>query len=95
VVDKFIFELESQLSEKRVSLALEPDAREWLAVHGCDPKMGARPMARVIQENIKKPLADEILFGKLAEGGMVRISVEDGKLSFSIVSLNEKSAETA
>ncbi len=95
VVDKFIFELESQLSEKRVSLALEPDAREWLAVHGCDPKMGARPMSRVIQENIKKPLADEILFGKLADGGMVRISVEDGKLSFSIVSLREKAPETA
>jgi ATP-dependent Clp protease ATP-binding subunit ClpA len=95
VVDKFIFELESQLSEKRVSLALEPDAREWLAVHGCDPKMGARPMSRVIQENIKKPLADEILFGKLAGGGMVRISVEDGKLSFTIVSLREQAPETA
>ena len=95
VVDKFIFELESQLSEKRVSLALEPDAREWLAVHGCDPKMGARPMSRVIQENIKKPLADEILFGKLAGGGMVRISVEDGRLSFAIVSLRQQAAETA
>ena len=95
VVDKFIFELESQLSEKRVSLALEPDAREWLAVHGCDPKMGARPMSRVIQENIKKPLADEILFGKLAGGGMVRISVEDGRLSFAIVSLRQQATETA
>ena len=95
VVDKFIFELESQLSEKRVSLALEHDAREWLAVHGCDPKMGARPMSRVIQENIKKPLAEEILFGKLADGGMVRISVEDGKLSFAVVSLREKAAEPA
>ena len=95
MVDKFIFELESQLSEKRVSLALEPDAREWLAVHGCDPKMGARPMSRVIQENIKKPLADEILFGKLAGGGMVRISVEDGRLSFAIVSLRQQATETA
>jgi ATP-dependent Clp protease ATP-binding subunit ClpA len=95
VVDKFIFELESQLSEKRVSLALEPDAREWLAVNGCDPKMGARPMSRVIQENIKKPLADEILFGKLAAGGMVRISVENGKLAFAIVSLREQTPETA
>ena len=95
VVDKFIFELESQLSEKRVSLALEHDAREWLAEHGCDPKMGARPMARVIQENIKKPLADEILFGKLADGGMVRISVEEGKLAFAIVSLREQTLETA
>jgi ATP-dependent Clp protease ATP-binding subunit ClpA len=95
VVDKFIFELESQLVEKRVSLALEPDAREWLAVHGCDPKMGARPMGRVIQENIKKPLADEILFGKLSEGGMVRISVKDDQLAFDIVSLREQTPETA
>jgi ATP-dependent Clp protease ATP-binding subunit ClpA len=89
VVDKFIFELESQLAEKRVAIALEPDAREWLAQNGCDPKMGARPMARVIQENIKKPLAEELLFGKLADGGMVRISVEDGKLAFSIVSVQQ------
>jgi ATP-dependent Clp protease ATP-binding subunit ClpA len=95
VVDKFIFELESQLAEKRVSLALEPDAREWLAQHGCDPKMGARPMARVIQENIKKPLAEEILFGKLADGGMVRISVEDGKLAFAIMGMQEQTPETA
>ncbi|NJD05962.1 MAG: ATP-dependent Clp protease ATP-binding subunit ClpA [Methylococcaceae bacterium] len=89
VVDKFIFELESQLAEKRVAIALEPDAREWLAQNGCDPKMGARPMARVIQENIKKPLAEELLFGRLADGGMVRISVEDGKLAFSIVSMRQ------
>jgi len=95
VVDKFIFELEAQLAEKRVSLALEPDAREWLAKHGCDPKMGARPMARIIQENIKKPLAEEILFGRLADGGMVRISVEDGKLAFAIVSMREQRPETA
>ncbi len=60
-------------------------------MHGCDPKMGARPMTRVIQENIKKPLADEILFGKLADGGMVRISVKDDKLAFAIVSLRDKS----
>ncbi|MBS1214575.1 MAG: ATPase [Proteobacteria bacterium] len=95
VVDKFVFELEAQLAEKHVSLALEADAREWLAQHGCDPKMGARPMARVIQENIKKPLAEEILFGKLADGGMVRVSVENDKLSFSIVGTREKAPETA
>jgi ATP-dependent Clp protease ATP-binding subunit ClpA len=86
VVDKFLFELESQLAEKRVSIVLEPDAREWLAEHGFDPKMGARPMSRVIQENIKKPLAEEILFGKLTEGGIVRIGVENGGLSFIIES---------
>jgi ATP-dependent Clp protease ATP-binding subunit ClpA len=89
VVDKFMFELESQLAEKRVSVVLEPDAREWLAEHGFDPTMGARPMARVIQENIKKPLAEEILFGKLSEGGIVRISVEDGQLAFTIESVHE------
>jgi ATP-dependent Clp protease ATP-binding subunit ClpA len=91
VVDKFMFELESQLAEKRVSVVLEPDAREWLAEHGFDPSMGARPMARVIQENIKKPLAEEILFGKLSEGGVVRISVEDGQLTFTIESMHEAS----
>jgi len=91
VVDKFMFELESQLAEKRVSIVLEPDAREWLAEHGFDPSMGARPMARVIQENIKKPLAEEILFGKLSEGGIVRINVEDGQLAFTIESMHEAS----
>jgi ATP-dependent Clp protease ATP-binding subunit ClpA len=91
VVDKFLFELESQLAEKRVSVILEPEAREWLAEHGFDPKMGARPMSRVIQENIKKPLAEEILFGKLAEGGIVRIGVEEGELSFDIESVSEAS----
>ncbi|HYE36244.1 ATP-dependent Clp protease ATP-binding subunit ClpA [Methylocaldum sp.] len=89
VVDKFMFELESQLAEKRVSVVLEPDAREWLAEHGFDPAMGARPMARVIQENIKKPLAEEILFGKLSEGGIARISVEDGQLTFTIENVHE------
>ncbi|MGX2039393.1 ATP-dependent Clp protease ATP-binding subunit ClpA [Methylocaldum sp. MU1018] len=89
VVDKFMFELESQLAEKRVSVVLEPDAREWLAEHGFDPSMGARPMARVIQENIKKILAEEILFGKLSEGGIVRIGVEDGQLAFTIENVHE------
>ncbi|CAL1239077.1 ATP-dependent Clp protease ATP-binding subunit ClpA [Candidatus Methylocalor cossyra] len=91
VVDKFMFELESQLAEKRVSLILEPEAREWLAEHGFDPQMGARPMGRVIQEKIKKPLAEEILFGKLSEGGTVRISVKEGQLSFTMESLKEAS----
>ncbi len=86
VVDKFIFELESQLEDKNVTLNLDTEAREWLAEHGCDPKMGARPMSRVIQEHIKKPLAEELLFGRLARGGTVRLFVEDGKLSFAIES---------
>ncbi len=84
VVDKFIFELESQLEEKNVSLTLEPEARQWLAEHGCDPTMGARPMARVIQEHIKKPLAEDILFGRLSRGGHIRVYVEEGALAFAI-----------
>ena len=82
VVDKFIIELEGQLEEKRVAIDVDEDAREWLADHGFDPKMGARPMARIIQENIKRPLAEELLFGRLVGGGTVRIGVENGSLSF-------------
>jgi ATP-dependent Clp protease ATP-binding subunit ClpA len=85
VVDKFIFELEHILAEKNVTLSLEPEARLWLAENGCDPKMGARPMARLIQNKIKKPLANDLLFGKLTHGGHVRIFVENNELSFSIV----------
>ncbi len=81
VVDKFVIELEAQLHEKHVSLTVEPEARQWLAEHGFDPLMGARPMARVIQEKIKRPLADELLFGKLVGGGRVVVGVADGQLS--------------
>ena len=91
VVDKFMFELETQLAEKRVSIVLEPLARQWLAEHGFDPLMGARPMSRVIQEKIKKPLAEEILFGKLQGGGVARISVEGGELSFVVEEMSEAS----
>jgi ATP-dependent Clp protease ATP-binding subunit ClpA len=80
VVDKFIVQLEAQLEEKKVSLELDDSARDWLAEKGFDEKMGARPMARVIQEYIKKPLADEILFGRLSQGGTVQIVERDGKL---------------
>lgn len=80
VVDKFIIELEMLLQEKRVVLSATPIARDWLAQHGFDPLMGARPMARVIQEKIKRPLADELLFGKLLNGGRVGIDVRDNEL---------------
>lgn len=80
VVDKFLIELETQLHEKNVSLSATPAARDWLAQHGFDPLMGARPMARVIQDQIKRPLADELLFGKLVGGGRVSIDVRDDKL---------------
>jgi ATP-dependent Clp protease ATP-binding subunit ClpA len=80
VVDKFIYELEAQLQEKGVTVDVEDSAREWLAEHGFDAKMGARPMARVIQEHIKKPLAEELLFGRLANGGHLTIRAEDNQL---------------
>jgi ATP-dependent Clp protease ATP-binding subunit ClpA len=81
VVDKLVVELEAKLSDNNVTLELDDDAREWIAARGYDPKMGARPMARIIQEHIKRPLAEELLFGTLSEGGHVRIGVgEDGVL---------------
>jgi len=79
VVDKFLMEMENQLADKGVNVEISADARQWLAEHGFDEKMGARPMKRVIQEHIKRPLADELLFGSLAEGGEVRVTLkEDG-----------------
>ncbi|HQZ81703.1 MAG TPA: ATP-dependent Clp protease ATP-binding subunit ClpA [Pyrinomonadaceae bacterium] len=84
VVDKFIRELNGQLAEKRVNIVLGEDAREWLAKHGFDPRFGARPMSRLIHDKIKQPLANEILFGKLADGGTVKIAVEDDKLSLRV-----------
>src|SRR6185312_5786048 len=81
VVDKFLIELEMQLQEKHVSLTVDGDARRWLAEHGFDPQMGARPMARVIQENVKRALADELLFGKLADGGKVKLVVKDDQIA--------------
>ncbi|MEN5425067.1 ATP-dependent Clp protease ATP-binding subunit ClpA [Stenotrophomonas pennii] len=80
VVDKFLIELEMLLQEKHVSLSATPTARDWLAQHGFDPLMGARPMARVIQDKVKRPLADELLFGKLVNGGRVSIDVRDNEL---------------
>jgi ATP-dependent Clp protease ATP-binding subunit ClpA len=84
VVDKFLFELEAQLEDKKVELIVDGAARHWLAEHGYDEKMGARPMARVIQERIKKPLAEELLFGRLVDGGLVKVSTNDSGLTFTI-----------
>jgi ATP-dependent Clp protease ATP-binding subunit ClpA len=78
VVDKMVKELEAQLAEKKVRIELTPEGRGWLAERGFDRKMGARPMARLIQNELKKPLAEKILFGELHEGGSVRVEVEDG-----------------
>ena len=78
VIDKFIIELEQQLEDKHVSISLEESAKDWLAKHGYDPKMGARPMARLIQKHIKQPLAEQLLFGELAEnGGHVDVTIRD------------------
>lgn len=94
VVDKFLIQLEEQLAAKQVQLEVDEGARAWLAEHGYDAKMGARPMARVIQENLKRPLAEELLFGRLAGGGRVKVHVgEDDKLAFEFEA-RQKPAET-
>ena len=83
IVEKFILQLEAQLAERRVAINLEPEARVWLAEKGFDPVYGARPLARVIQTEVRDPLTDEILFGRLEGGGTVTITMKDGKLEFS------------
>ncbi len=84
VVDKFLVELETQLDNKNVSIEVDERARRWLAEHGHDQVMGARPMSRLIEERIKKPLAEQLLFGKLERGGHVEISEKDGELTVEI-----------
>ena len=83
VVDKFISRLETQLADRNVAITLDDNARKWLAERGYDKALGARPLARVIAEKIKKPLADEVLFGKLAKGGTVMVSVDKDELAFA------------
>jgi ATP-dependent Clp protease ATP-binding subunit ClpA len=82
VVEKFVLQLEAQLADRNVTIELSSAAKEWLAEKGFDPLYGARPLARVIQDHVKKPLAEELLFGKLAKGGSVKVGMRDGKLSF-------------
>jgi ATP-dependent Clp protease ATP-binding subunit ClpA len=77
VVEKFVFQLEAQLGDRNITIELSPEANEWLAKRGYDDKFGARPLARIIQEHIKKPLAEEILFGALKDGGTVRVVVTE------------------
>jgi ATP-dependent Clp protease ATP-binding subunit ClpA len=85
VVDKFVMQLEAQLADRNVTIELSSAAREWLAEKGYDPLYGARPLARVIQEYIKKPLAEELLFGRLAKGGAVKVGLKDGTLAFDYI----------
>jgi ATP-dependent Clp protease ATP-binding subunit ClpA len=84
VVEKFVMQLEAQLADRNVTIELSSAAKEWLAERGYDPLYGARPLARVIQEHIKKPLAEELLFGKLVKGGAVKVNLVDGALTFDI-----------
>ncbi len=84
IVEKFILQLETQLAERRVAITLEPDARAWLAEKGYDPTYGARPLARLIQTEVRNPLTDEILFGRLEHGGTVRIGLADDALQFDV-----------
>lgn len=85
VVDKFIFDLEGKLEQKGVSLIVDPEVKLWLAEHGYNEKMGARPMERLIKDKISKPLAEELLFGALAEGGVVRVFVSGDELKFELM----------
>jgi len=84
VIDKFILQLEMQLADRDVHIALSEDAKEWLTESGYDKLYGARPMARLIQEKVKQPLAEELLFGKLVHGGEVRVNLKDNELAFEI-----------
>ena len=88
VVDKFVFEFEHQLEEKGVTLAIDDEVRTWLAIKGYDPVMGARPLTRVIQEQLKKPLAEDLLFGALVKGGHVIVTVKNDELVFETQSKN-------
>ena len=97
VVDKFIVELQVQLDQKGVSLEVSQEARDWLAEKGYDRAMGARPMARVIQDNLKKPLANELLFGKLVDGGQVTVDldVQNNALTYDFQAAQKRKAEAA
>jgi ATP-dependent Clp protease ATP-binding subunit ClpA len=84
IVEKFIAQLEAQLAERRIAFALTPEARAWLARKGYDPVFGARPLGRVVQTEVRDPLTDEILFGRLENGGTVTIGVDRDALTFGV-----------
>jgi ATP-dependent Clp protease ATP-binding subunit ClpA len=95
VVDKFVSQLEAQLADRNVTISLSDSAREYLAETGYDPAMGARPLGRVIQEKVKRPLAEEILFGKLEKGGIVDVDFKKGELTFKFEASPPTSDEQA
>jgi len=94
VVDKFVLQLEAQLMDRNVQIELTPAAAAWLAEKGYDDKMGARPLGRVIQEHIKKPLAEELLFGKLVKGGVILVGVKDGKIDLRLEEIQSRRIST-
>ncbi|WP_312124801.1 ATP-dependent Clp protease ATP-binding subunit ClpA [Brevundimonas sp.] len=93
VVNKFVMQLEAQLADRNITIELTDDAADWLAKNGFDELYGARPLARVIQEHIKKPLADDILFGRLIRGGHVQVELKDGKIAFDITEAKSSAAK--
>jgi ATP-dependent Clp protease ATP-binding subunit ClpA len=95
VVDKFFTELEGQLTSRRVTIELTPAARRWFAVRGYDPTFGARPMARLIQDQVKRPLANEMLFGSLREGGRAELDVANDELTIAYVPAKMPKTEPA
>ncbi|MFQ5466733.1 MAG: AAA family ATPase, partial [Kiloniellaceae bacterium] len=94
IVDKFIMQLETQLADRNVVIELTEDARGWLAQKGYDLLFGARPLARVIQDRIKKPLAEELLFGKLVKGGVVHVGIEDDAPTFAFSPVESRAKPT-
>ncbi len=95
VVDKFVIEVEEQLADRNVAIEITKEVRQWLARKGFDKVFGARPLGRVIQEHVKRPLADELLFGRLAKGGVVKVTVKDGKLDFALTEAPKKAPKSA
>src|SRR5690606_29733597 len=93
VVDKFLVELQVQLDAKKVTLHVDDSARDWFAEHGYNPQMGARPMSRLIQDKLKKALADEILFGSLKDGGDVDVSIVNDEVKLNIRSKAARKSE--
>jgi ATP-dependent Clp protease ATP-binding subunit ClpA len=93
VVDKFILQLELQLADQNVHIQFDSDARDWLAERGYDKLMGARPMSRLIQEKVKQPLAEELLFGKLSGGGEVHVGLKGGELTFELTPAPPKASK--
>jgi ATP-dependent Clp protease ATP-binding subunit ClpA len=93
VVDKFILQLELQLADRNVHIDLDEEARKWLTVRGYDKLYGARPMGRLVQEKIKQPLAEELLFGKLIHGGEVKVTIRDNALNFEIIAAPPKASK--